>query len=219
MGPSMTSRTLSSFAALLLVASCQSAYYSAMETFGVHKREILVDRVEEARESQQEAKEQFQSTYQALQALTSFDGGKLESLYKRLSSEYDDSVESADAVRSKIASVRDVSAALFKEWDSEIKEITDPNLQKKSRALKADTVRRYDQLMAAMDAASQRMDPVLEAFKNNVLFLKHNLNAQAVASLEDTSFKIEQSVSELIARMQASIDEANAFIATMDGGS
>jgi hypothetical protein len=72
--------------------------------------------------------------------------------------------------------------------------------------------------MAAMDAASQRMDPVLEAFKNNVLFLKHNLNAQAIASLEDTSFKIEQSVAELIARMQASIDEANAFVASMNGG-
>lgn len=215
----MTPRTLSFLAALLLAASCQSAYYSTMEKFGVHKREILVDRVEDARESQQDAKEQFQTTFEALQSLTSFDGGKLEALYKRLNSEYEASVDSADAVRNRIESVRNVSEALFKEWDAEIREITDPTLQSKSRTLKSDTVRRYDQLMAAMNAASQRMDPVLEAFKNNVLFLKHNLNAQAVASLGDTSFKIEQSVSDLIARMQASIDEANAFVASMGSGS
>ncbi len=215
----MTSHTLSVLAALFLTASCQSAYYSTMEKFGVHKREILVDRVDDARESQQDAKEQFQTTFEAFKALTSFDGGKLETFYNRLNSEYEDSVDSAEAVRSRIESVRDVSGALFKEWEAEIKEITDPALQKKSRALKSDTVKRYDQLMAAMNAASQRMDPVLEAFKNNVLFLKHNLNAQAIASLEDTSFKIEQSVSELIARMQASIDEANAFVASMSSGS
>jgi hypothetical protein len=214
----MTSHPLPFLAALLLAASCQSAYYSTMETFGVHKREILVDRVDDARESQQDAKEQFQTTFEAFKALTSFDGGKLETFYNRLNSEYEDSVDSAETVRGRIESVRDVSGALFKEWDAEIKEITDPALQKKSRALKSDTVKRYDQLMAAMNAASQRMDPVLEAFKNNVLFLKHNLNAQAIASLEDTSFKIEQSVSELITRMQASIDEANAFVASMSSG-
>jgi len=215
----MTTRTLPFVTALLLAAGCQNAYYSTMEKFGVHKREILVDRVEDARESQQDAKEQFQTTFEAFQALTSFDGGKLEKLCERLNSEYEDSVDSADAARERIASVRNVSEALFKEWDAEIKEITDAELQRKSRDLKSDTVRRYDQLMAAMNAATERMDPVLEAFKNNVLFLKHNLNAKAVASLEDTSFKIEKSVADLIARMQASIDEANAFVASMGEGS
>ena len=215
----MTLRTLSFVAAALVAASCQSAYYSTMESLGVHKREILVDRVDDARESQQEAKEQIQTTFEAFKALTSFDGGKLESVYNRLNSEYEDSVDSAEEVLSRIVAVRDVSGALFKEWDAEIKEITDPALQKKSRALKSDTVKRYDQLMAAMDAASQRMDPVLEAFKNNVLFLKHNLNAQAIASLEETSFQIEKSVAELITRMQTSIDEANAFVASMNSGS
>lgn len=215
----MTQRVLPCLFALLLAAGCQSAYYSTMEKFGVHKREILVDRVADARESQQAAKEQFQTTLEAFQALTSFDGGKLEALHSRLDSEYEDSVDSAESVRSRIDSVRKVSKALFQEWDAEIAQISDSGLQRKSRTLKSETVQRYDQLMAAMGAASERMDPVLEAFKDNVLFLKHNLNAQAIASLEDISFEIEQNVSELIARMQASIDEADAFVATMGSGS
>lgn len=211
----MSLRPILPSAALLLAVSCQSAYYATMEKFGVHKRDILVDRVEEAREDQQDAKEQFQTTFEAFQALTGFQGGNLESLYKKLNSEYEDSVDAADDVRDRIASVEKVSKALFEEWDGEIEEITDPSLQSKSRALKRDTEQRYDQLMKVMNAASERMDPVLQTFKNNVLFIKHNLNAEAIASLKDTTFDIEKDVTELIARMQASIDEANDFIETM----
>ena len=40
------------FAVTMALSGCQSAYYSAMESVGVHKRDILVDRVEETKESQ-----------------------------------------------------------------------------------------------------------------------------------------------------------------------
>ena len=43
--------------ASLLLGGCQSAYYGAMEKVGYHKRDIMVDRVQEAKESQEEAQE------------------------------------------------------------------------------------------------------------------------------------------------------------------
>lgn len=202
-------------AVLLATSACTSAYYSTMEKFGVHKRDILVDRVEDARADQEEAKEQFQSTFEAFQALTSFQGGDLEDLYDRLSDEYEDSVDAASDVRNRITSIEKVSGDLFAEWESEIEEITDADLQSKSRGLMRDTKQRYDGLITKMTSAADAMDPVLETFKDNVLFLKHNLNAQAISSLKDTSVEIEGDVAALIARMQASIDEANDFIETM----
>jgi hypothetical protein len=63
-----------------------------------------------------------------------------------------------------------------------------------------------------MKAAEATMTPVLAAFKDQVLFLKHNLNARAVASLSETVRGIEGDVAKLIADMNASIAEANAFI-------
>lgn len=36
---------------LLEVAGCQSTYYKTMEAFGLHKRDLLKDNVEEARYS------------------------------------------------------------------------------------------------------------------------------------------------------------------------
>ena len=72
-------------------AGCKTAYYGTMEKMGIHKRDILVNRVEDAREEQQEAQEQFQTTLEAFQALTGFEGGELQDVYDRLNDEYEES--------------------------------------------------------------------------------------------------------------------------------
>lgn len=44
------------FLLALCLGGCSSAYYKTMENFGVEKRDILVDRVEEARDAQDDAR-------------------------------------------------------------------------------------------------------------------------------------------------------------------
>jgi len=56
---------------------------------------------------------------------------------------------------------------------------------------------------------------VLTTFRDYVLYLKHNLNAQAIASLEGELGGIESDVSSLIRDMEASISEARSFIQSM----
>ena len=43
---------MAALAVFLLLSGCQSAYYGAMEKVGKHKRDIMVDRVSEAKDSQ-----------------------------------------------------------------------------------------------------------------------------------------------------------------------
>ena len=205
------------FPALLIVgfASCQSAYYAAMEKVGVHKREILVDRMEAAREDQVEAKEQIQTTYEAFQELTGFDGNGLEAIYEKLKSEYEDAESEAGDVSSRIDSVESVAGAMFDEWEDEINEITDSGLRSKSMGLRKNAMKRYDNVLKAMHTAEAKMAPVLESFNNHVLFLKHNLNAEAISSLKGTAVEIEGDVAELIRSMQLSIDEADTFLKEM----
>ena len=69
--------------------------------------------------------------------------------------------------------------------------------------------------MQAMRRAEQKMAPVLTAFKDQVLYLKHNLNAQAIASLQSELSSIESDVVQLIREMEASIREADTFISAM----
>lgn len=199
----------------ILAAGCQSVYYSTMERFGVHKRDILVDRIEEARDDQEAAKEQFKSALEEFTAVTNFEGGELEQVYERLNREYERSVTKADNVRSSINKVEDVAKALFNEWESELDEYTSETLRRESARKLQQTRDRYAQLMGAMKRAERSIDPVLATFHDQVLFLKHNLNAQAIASLQNQLVSIESDVSSLIKEMEVSISEANAFIQDM----
>ncbi len=206
-----------SLAALLLgSAACQSAYYATMEKFGVHKREILVDRVEEARDSQTEAKQEFKDALTAFKSVQNFDGGKLEAIYEKLNDHYETCNEQVEEVRGRIKKVEGVSEALFKEWAGEIEQIQSADLRVSSEKSLQDTKTRYSELIAAMKKAESKMEPVLAAFKDRVLFLKHNLNAQAIASLQGTLTTIEGDVAGLIKEMEASIAEADAFVKEME---
>jgi hypothetical protein len=202
-------------AALGWVLACQSAYYAAMEKIGREKRHILRDRVESGREAQQEAQEQFQTTLERFKAVSGFSGGDLERVYSDLSGEYERSEARAGEVRERIEAIEQVSQDLFDEWKAELEQISNAELKRKSAARLTDTRRQYDRFIAAMRRASEKMDPVLGAFRDQVLFLKHNLNAAAIGSLQGQVGSIERDVDALVADMQRAIAEADRFLSTM----
>ncbi len=202
-------------ALILTLAGCSSAYYGAMEKIGFAKRDILVDRVEETREAQAEAKDQFASALERFIAVTGADVGELQSRYDALNGELKRSESRAKEVRDRIASVEDVADALFREWKEEIGQYTNARLKGESRRQYDATRRRYDELIRLMRRAADRMDPVLATFRDQVLFLKHNLNARAIASLSATHEELQGDITRLIRDMEASIKEADEFIQSL----
>ena len=205
-----------SFLLLTFLTGCQSAYYSAMEQVGVHKRDILVDRVDSAKESQEEAQEQFKSALEQYKAVVNFDGGELEAMYNRLEGEYEDSKSAAESVTKHIDSVQDVAEALFEEWQEELAQYSNASLRRQSERQLRDTKRRYKSLISSMRKAERRMEPVLVALNDNVLYLKHNLNARAIGALKGELNAIRQDVDVLIRDMQTAINESNRFIKDLE---
>lgn len=201
----------------LLLGGCQSAYYGAMEKVGYHKRDIMVDRVEDARESQEDAQEQFSSALEEMQALLNHDGGDLESAYNKAKDEYESAQDAADDVTNRIDKVEDVAEALFDEWQTEIGEISKASLRRNSESKLKETRRSYSQLVKSMRRAESKMEPVLTAMKDNMLYLKHNLNAQAIGAIKGEFASLQTDISGLIKEMNKSIDESNKFIASLEG--
>lgn len=201
--------------ATMIVGGCQSAYYGAMEKLGYEKRDILVDNVQDARKAQEAAKQQFESALEQFIAVTNFEGGDLERQYRKLKDEYDESESRAKDVRKRIADVEQVASDLFKEWEKELGQYKSAELRRTSERQLQDTKSRYQQLIASMKRAERRLDPVLGAFRDRVLFLKHNLNARAVASLRTQRAAVEADIGALIADMNRSIAEADRFIKSM----
>ena len=199
----------------IILTGCSSAYYGAMEKFGVHKRDLLVKRVESARNSQLDAKEEFQSALEQFASVVEFDGGELEDKYNRLNRSYENSKAKAEKVYDKIQSVESVAEALFEEWEDEAKAYQSTNLRRRSEAKLKATKNRYQKLISSMHRAESKIDPVLVALRDQVLFFKHNLNARAIASLQGELDSVETDIYKLIREMQTAIDEANSFIDAM----
>jgi hypothetical protein len=189
-----------------------------MEKFGYHKRDILASRVEKARDSQEEAKEQFKTALESFSEVVEFRGGELEDRYNELAQEFKVSEQKAKNVTDKIDAVESVGSALFREWKEELEQYTSDSLRRSSERSLHETEARYERLLEAMHQAENKIPPVLFAFRDQVLFLKHNLNSRAIASIEHEVLKIESNVALLIGEMERSILEANSFIDSLEEG-
>lgn len=197
---------------IFFIGACRTTYYTFWEQLGKEKRHLLKDNVERARDEQGQASEQFKDALTQIKELYGFRGGDLEDFYNRLKGNYEECEARADAVEKRIAKVEQIAEDLFIEWENEINAMTNKNFKAKSRASLKDTKMRYARLNAAMTKAQQSMEPVLTNLRDYVLFLKHNLNAQAIGALKAEVGDIEMEVNSLIADMNKSIREADEFL-------
>lgn len=200
----------------LMLTACTTMYLEGLEKIGIPKRDVMVSRVEKARDTQEETKEQFKSALEQFTAATNFSGGDLEATYNRLNDAYEASVGKADEVKTRIADIESVSEALFTEWKTEITQYSNASMKQNSQKKLDSTQAHYRQLIASMKQAEAKIEPILTVFHDQVMFLKHNLNARAIASLKGELGTIKSDVSALVASMEKSINEANAFISTME---
>lgn len=203
------------FSVLLMatLSSCASTYYGAMEKVGVHKRDILVDRVEEGRDSQEDAQKQFQSALEQFDSIVKLEETDLKKAYDKFDKEYKKCKGAADDVSTRIDKIESVADALFKEWKGELKQYENKDLRRSSEKQLTATKARYADMLATMKTAEESMQPVLQIFSDNVLFLKHNLNAQAIGSLQAEFATLESHIDELIQSMNVAIASSNKFIA------
>ncbi len=200
------------------LSGCESTYYSAMEQVGIHKRDILIDRIEDAREAQQDGQEQFKSALEQFKSVVDFDGGELETVYNQLNDEYENSVDAAEEISDHINQVDSVAEALFDEWEQELDQYTNATFRRDSERQLKLTRQRYAQLLKTMRRAEKSIDPVLDTLRDNTLYLKHNLNARAIASLKAEFSTVNNNISTLINAMENAINESDAFIEQLKQG-
>jgi len=196
----------------LLMIGCTKTYYGAMEKMGIHKRDILVDRVEDARDAQADAQVQFKNALEQFGSVVNIETTALKEAYDQLNAEYEDSDAAAAEVSDRIKKVESVADDLFAEWETELEMYKNKALRDASARKYTDTKKRYSEMLASMHRAEKSMGPVLETFHDNVLFLKHNLNAQAIGSLRDEFSNLKMEIGDLINRMNDAISSSNQFI-------
>jgi hypothetical protein len=198
-----------------LAKKCRHILYGAKESLGFHKRELVVSRVEDACGSLQETKVQFETALDKFKQFTHYDDSPLEQRYQILKHQFELSQAKANIVRERVLAIEEISEALFNEWQDELQQYSNRTLRAQSRQHLKTSRQHYGRLIKALCRAEAKIQPVLAAFKDQVLFLKHNLNAQAIAALQHELVEISIDISRLIQAMEYSIEEANYFVITL----
>jgi t-SNARE complex subunit (syntaxin) len=200
---------------ILALLACDTMYYGTMEKIGIHKRDIMVDRVKAARNTQNEAKQQFLTAMEQFRSIVNFKGGDLEREYNKLNAVFKKSESEAAAVHDRISAVEDVSDALFREWRKELKQYSSNALRKASQRKYDITKAKYEELIKAMKKAESKLEPVLATLRDQVLFMKHNLNAKAISGLSSELVSVQTNVDKLVRDMDIAIAKADKFIAAL----
>jgi hypothetical protein len=211
----MKLRSLLLLLIMLGFADCHRVYYGTMEKLGKHKREIMVDRVKDARDTQNKARAQFLTAMDQFKSVVKFQGGDLEEKYNDLHSTLKKSESAAEDVHKRIGSVEDVSEALFKEWREEMDQYNSDALRRSSQQKYDVTRAKYLELIAAMKRAESKLEPALVPLRDQVLFMKHNLNANAIAGLSDEVVSVQANVDQLVRDIDSAVAQADAFIASL----
>jgi gamma-glutamyl phosphate reductase len=119
-------------------------------------------------------------------------------------------------VSDRIDAVENVADALLDEWQQELARYEDASLRRSSAERLSMTRAEVQRLLRTMRRAEKSLDPVLHALQDRVLYLKHNLNAAALAGLDSKVPELERDVAHLVSEMQASIAEADRFMAEVN---
>ncbi len=197
---------------MMQAGGCSTAYYKTMEVFGKEKRDILATRVKDAKADQTEAKQQFQTALERFSTMVNSPNSDLKKAYEKAKSDLEKSESKASAVHDRVKSVESVGKDLFSEWETENQAYSDASLKAKSEQLLRDTRVKYDDMLAAMRRAEGTMEPVLVKFRDNVRFMKSNLNAQAISAMKGTVTDLQRDIGTLIQEMEASIAESEKFV-------
>ncbi len=197
----------------LASTGCQSMKNTMLEKFfGLEKRQLLKNAVQSVNSDQKEAQEEFKDALTRLKELYNFDGGKLESMYNKVKSAYEQCQSQATEVHERINNMESIAHSMFSEWAKEIKEYTNETFAENSRKQLADTKNRYTQLSRTVRQAESTMEPVLKQLNDHVLYLKHNLNAASIGALKSEGAAIQTQIEGLIQQMNASISQGDQFI-------
>lgn len=189
--------------------------YNAYEMVGLEKRDLFKSEVKNVQEEQEETGEAFKDALTKLKEMYEFEGGDLERQHTKLKSSYESARAEAGDLRKRIKNVNEVAGDLFDEWEDELDEISTKSLRKKSEKQLDKTKDRFKELQKQMAVAEKKMEPVLIKLKDQVLFLKHNLNAKAIAGLKSESGQIQTEIKSLIKEVEEASKEAESFIETL----
>jgi predicted nucleic acid-binding Zn-ribbon protein len=191
-------------------------YYSVWETLGREKRDLLKSNVESARDEQKEVQEKFSDALANIKRTYNVRGDKLESVYRQMKTDYEDARDRSDDLSKRIKRIERLGKDLFDEWSREVEKISNQAYRRSSQEKLRATKQRFSGLVASLHAAEKRIAPVLKKLEDQVLFVKHNLNAASMGVFKAEADAIEKDINGLQMEITKSVMASESFVKSLD---
>jgi ATP-dependent protease HslVU (ClpYQ) peptidase subunit len=200
---------------VLILAGCTRTYDTTAELFGKKKKDVLVDRIVAARNAQFDARDQFAAALDQLLSVAGYKGTSLEDEYSALNSQYNRCRSQTNNVESRLADARRAARSLFHQWENELDQYSSAVVRRSSEEKLKDMQMRYENVVYALEKARDKLYPALTALKDQVLLVRHNLNAQTALSSGEEMAIAEKEISALLQEIDRATADADSFVRQM----
>ena len=200
-------------AVVLLVAGALLAPVAVRaQDEGLKQVDRLIKVSGETVQSIAEAKLQLERTVTGYNAILAEQAKDRRGAYKDLIKDKDNTQTKVEAVRQRVAGMEQEANTLFAAWAKNVEGITEEGLRKKSQARLDDTKKRFGDILSAGKQAREAYDPFMKQLADQITYMGHDLNPEAVASLKPDAAKLNDQATKVFARVDETMKVAREYI-------
>ena len=196
------------FVVVVFMTGCGGAYKAS----GQYKRDLLLNRVEKARQCHERAKNQFEVVLANYADIIDANAGDIRNEYNKLNRECKRARKISKDIYRKVKDVEDIGKPLFRNWEDELGEYNNEAIRRSSEEQLDITRRNYLKLVHSIKSTEGKTAVVLASVNDQVLFLSHNLNTKALTAFKKEVASLKLQVNGLVKHMQNAINEAEDFV-------
>lgn len=173
----------------------------------------LSERIEEVHVATEVSKERMNAAVEALRSMTSSDfRGDALVAHAELTRSIESSEEQAETLRDHVTEMKDTASELFERWAQDLEGFTNAEMRQSSQKRLEDTRTRYQTIVAAVDPALWSLDAVNRDLRDHALFLGHDFNKSAVASVRPGVEALGKQRTELDGRLALAMNAAHDYL-------
>jgi len=193
---------------LIFIVGCGNAYKAS----GQYKRELLLNRIEKARQCHDQAREQFEVVLANYTSIIDGKGGDIRTKYNKLNRECKRAESIDEDMSKRIKEVEKVGKPLFRDWEDELNQYQDEQLRRTSEEQLDLTRSKYLKCIHSIKACQAKVKDVIALINDQILFLSHNLNSKALTTFKKDTSYLKDEISGLVKQMQNAVKETETFI-------
>jgi hypothetical protein len=202
------------FASLAFVAATTVGV--AAQDEGVKQIQELIKTAKAEVQSIDTAKLQLQKTMDAYNAVMAPEVKDRRDAYKQLQKEMANTDKRRADVSTRSTKMNAEADKLFKSWEESTARIQSPDLRKRSEDRLKKTQDRFAELRQTGQNASSQYESFMKTMQDQVVYLGHDLNPGAVASLKPDADKLNTRAQDLYAVIDKITTAANTNISKLN---